>query len=180
MLIVTAYTALSLIEQVPDAQMVRAKYFDDDAGALQVAGDRLVYIDPATAGLFADRLPPLTLGGVYRVSGATESFTVDSLEFDEWREWLCREMLGVRVEILLEKPARFSGNPFTRLIDFTDGKGWIGAADCAALAAAFARRAEAARRSANVTQRRDRFALYQQFATTFPLAAERGGAVQFH
>ena len=64
MLTVTAYTALELVEQVPDAQTVNAKYFDTEERALQVAGDQLVYINPVTAGIFAERLPPLTLGGV--------------------------------------------------------------------------------------------------------------------
>lgn len=180
MLTVTAYTALELVEQVPDAQTVNAKYFDTEERALQVAGDQLVYINPVTAGIFAERLPPLTLGGVYRISGETQSFTVAYDDYDDWREWLCRLLLRVRCEILFELPARFAGNPFTRLINFTDSDGWIGADDCAVLATAFEKWAEETRRSANVIRRPDRFALYQQFAAAFALAAKTGGAVQFH
>jgi hypothetical protein len=167
---------------VPDAQTVNAKYFDDDARALQVAGDQLVYVNPETAGIFADRLPPLTLGGVYRITGETQSFSLDHDDYDDWREWLCRSLLCVRCEILYALPARFSGNPLTRLINFTDSDGWIGHADCMVLATAFKKRAEEARRHSVVARRPgpNRFALYQQFAATFALAAERGGAVQFH
>jgi len=180
-LTVTAYAALDLVEQVPDAQLVNAKYFDSDARALQVAGDQLVYVNPATAGVFAARLPPLALGGVYRVAGATQSYAIGAYEdYEEWREWLCRLMLGVRAEILFEKPARYAGNPFTRLIDFSDSEGWIGTTDCTVLAAAFQARSESARRSAAVTQKPARFAIYTQFTAAFALAASRGGAVQFH
>jgi len=181
-LTVTVYTGLDLIEQVPDAQTVNAKYFDDEAGALQVAGDQLVYVNPATAGIFADRLPPLALGGVYRVTGEAQSFTIEHDDYDDWREWLCRSLLCVRCEVLFEQPARFAGNPFTRLINFTDNDGWIGHADCVVLAAAFAKRAEEARRHSTVARRPGpaRFTVYQHFATAFALAAESGGAVQFH
>jgi hypothetical protein len=178
---VTVYTELQLIDEAPNAQLVSAKYYDDEARALQVEGDQLVYIDPDTAGIFAERLPPLALGGVYRVAGTTKTHSVGSSEdYDEWREWLCRLMLAVRCEILFEKPARYAGNPFTRLIDFSDSEGWIGYADCIVLAAAFKARLESARRSANVTQRPHLFDIYQQFAAAFALAAESGGAVQFH
>ena len=180
-LIVTAYTALELVELVSDAQLVVAKYYDSDAEDLLVGGDRLVYVNPATAGAFAARLAPLTLGGVYRIASITRSYDLGAHEdYDEWREWLCRLMLGVRVEILFEKPARFAGNPFTRLIDFSDAEGWIGHTDCRVLAAAFQARMESARRSAGVMQRPDRFATYRQFAAAFSLAAASGGAVQFH
>jgi len=180
-LTVTVYTGLQLIDEAPNAQLVNAKYYDSEASALQVGGDQLVYIDPDTAGSFAERLPPLTLGGVYRVAGATQSYGIGSYEdYEAWREWLCRLMLGVRCEILFEKPARYAGNPFTRLIDFSDSRGWIGHADCVVLAAAFTARTESARRSASVTQRPYLFTTYQQFAAAFALAAESGGAVQFH
>lgn len=180
-LLVTIYTGLQLIDEAPNATLASAKYFDNEARALQVGGDQLVYIDPATAGIFAERLPPLSLGGVYRVAGTTQTYTIGSNEdYEAWREWLCRLMLGVRCDILFEKPARFAGNPFTRLIDFSDSKGWIGHADCLVLAAAFQARMESARRSASVTQRPYLFTTYQQFAGAFALAAESGGAVQFH
>jgi len=119
-------------------------------------------------------------GGVYRLDGETTEFRVGYSEYNEWREALALYTLGVTPEEIWTDPEAFLGEPFVRLINFSDCDGVIGGRPARTLAReSDENRAAIAERARNATDVDPDHAvwfmeIYDDFARAFALAAEDG------
>lgn len=129
--------------------------------------------------VYADRARPIVQNGVYRITGDEYSpWGAPYSAYGRWRNWLSETMLGVPASIVWQNEARYTGEPFYELINFSDCQGIIGTEVAAKLAADFAAHQEKA----------DRFGQgdggwyarkYADWRKAFDLASD-GGFIQFH